>query len=97
MPSRLARRSVLAAALLPLAAQAAHAAGDAAPTPGGPRVERQRLPAPGSYTLPRIQRCPDGDVLQTNGDRPLVCRTSPSSASCTPTAASRSAARSPTR
>jgi protein SCO1 len=67
MPSRLARRSVLAAALLPLAAQAAHAAGDAAPTPGGPRVERQRLPAPGSYTLPRIQRCPDGDVLQPNG------------------------------
>ena len=27
-------------------------------------------PAPGSYTLPRIERCPDGDVLQTDG-RPL--------------------------
>jgi protein SCO1 len=45
----------------------AHAAGDAAPTPGGPRVEAQRLPAPGSYTLPRIQRGPDGEVLQSDG------------------------------
>jgi protein SCO1 len=58
------RRAALTAALLPLAARAA---GDAAPTPGGPRVEAQRLPAPGSYTLPRIQRCPDGEVLQTDG------------------------------
>jgi protein SCO1 len=44
-----------------------HAAGDTAPHPGGPRVEAQRLPAPGSYSLPRIQRCPDGEVLQTDG------------------------------
>ena len=51
-------------ALLPLVA---NAAGDAAPAPGGPRVEAQRLPAPGSYTLPRIQRCPDGEVLQSDG------------------------------
>jgi protein SCO1 len=58
------RRAACALALLPLLA---HAAGDAAPTPGGPRVEAQRLPAPGSYTLPRIQRCPDGEVLQTDG------------------------------
>jgi protein SCO1 len=58
------RRAALTIALLPLAA---HAAGDAAPAPGGPHVDAQRLPAPGSYTLPRIQRCPDGDVLQTDG------------------------------
>jgi protein SCO1 len=58
------RRAACALALSPLLA---HAAGDAAPTPGGPRVEAQRLPAPGSYTLPRIQRCPDGEVLQTDG------------------------------
>ncbi len=45
----------------------AHAAGDAAPAPGGPRVDAQRLPVPGTYTLPRIQRCPDGEVLQSNG------------------------------
>jgi protein SCO1 len=58
------RRAACALALSPLLA---HAVGDAAPTPGGPRVEAQRLPAPGSYTLPRIQRCPDGEVLQTDG------------------------------
>jgi protein SCO1 len=29
----------------------------------GARVDRSRLPAPGSYQLPVIQRCPDGDVL----------------------------------
>jgi protein SCO1 len=58
------RRVACALALSPLAARAA---GDAAPAPGGPRVEAQRLPAPGSYTLPRIQRCPDGDVLQSDG------------------------------
>jgi protein SCO1 len=60
----LARRAVLAAAAWPLLARAA---GDAAPSPGGPRVEAQRLPAPGSYALPRIQRCPDGDVLRIDG------------------------------
>ena len=46
------------------------AASDTAPGAGGPRVDARRLPAPGSYTLPRIQRCPDGEVLQTDG-RPL--------------------------
>jgi cytochrome oxidase Cu insertion factor (SCO1/SenC/PrrC family) len=60
----LSRRAACLLALSPLAAQSA---GDAAPAPGGPRVEAQRLPAPGSYTLPRIQRCPDGEVLQTDG------------------------------
>ena len=57
---------------LPLAFAAAacagvHAAGDSAPAPGGPRVDRARLPAPGSYTLARIQRCPDGEVLGSDG------------------------------
>lgn len=60
---------------LPLAALAAgawaggnaHAAGDAAPAGGGPRVDATRLPAPGSYTLARIQRCPDGEVLLPDG------------------------------
>lgn len=58
------RRTACALSLSPLLA---HAAGDAAPAPGGPRVEAQRLPAPGSYTLPRIQRCPNGEVLQSDG------------------------------
>jgi len=58
------RRAVCALALAPWIA---HAAGDAAPAQGGPRVDAQRLPTPGSYTLPRIQRCPDGEVLQTDG------------------------------
>jgi protein SCO1 len=61
---RLSRRAACVLALSPLVARAA---GDAAPAPGGPRVEAQRLPAPGSYTLPRIQRCPDGEVLQSDG------------------------------
>ena len=61
---RLRLRLPLALAIAPLTA---FAAGDAAPAPGGPRVDVQRLPAPGSYTLPRIQRCPDGEVLQSDG------------------------------
>jgi protein SCO1 len=60
----LTRRAACALSLWPLLARGA---GDAAPTPGGPRVEVQRLPAPGSYTLARIQRCPDGDVLDSDG------------------------------
>jgi protein SCO1/2 len=60
----LSRRAACALVLSPLAA---HAAGDAAPPVGGPRVEAQRLPAPGSYTLPRVQRCPDGEVLHPDG------------------------------
>jgi protein SCO1 len=63
----LSRRAACALALPTLVPLLAHAAGDSAPTPGGPRVDAQRLPAPGSYTLPRIQRCPDGEVLQTDG------------------------------
>jgi protein SCO1 len=58
------RRTACALALSPLLT---HAAGDGAPAPGGPRVDAQRLPAPGGYMLPRIQRCPDGEVLQTDG------------------------------
>jgi protein SCO1 len=63
----LSRRAACALALPTLVPLVAHAAGDSAPAPGGPRVEAQRLPAPGSYTLPRIQRCPDGEVLQSDG------------------------------
>ena len=63
----LSRRAACALALPTLVPLIAHAAGDAAPAPGGPRVDAQRLPAPGSYTLPRIQRCPDGEVLQSDG------------------------------
>jgi protein SCO1 len=63
----LSRRAACALALPTLLPLMARAAGDAAPTPGGPRVDAQRLPAPGSYTLPRIQRCPDGEVLQSDG------------------------------
>ena len=44
-----------------------HAAGDSAPAPGRPRVDRARLPSAGSYTLARIQRCPDGEVLGSDG------------------------------
>jgi protein SCO1 len=63
----LSRRGACALGLPALWPPLAHAAGDAAPAAGGPRVEAQRLPAPGSYTLPRIQRCPDGEVLNTDG------------------------------
>jgi protein SCO1 len=63
----LSRRDACALALPTLVPLIAHAAGDAAPAPGGPRVDAQRLPAPGSYMLPRIQRCPDGEVLQSDG------------------------------
>lgn len=54
--------ALLAAAATP----ALHAAGDSAPL-GAARLDASRLPAPGSYELPAIQRCPDGDVLQTDG------------------------------
>jgi cytochrome oxidase Cu insertion factor (SCO1/SenC/PrrC family) len=63
----LSRRAACALALPTLVPLIAHAAGDAAPAPGGPRVDAQRLPAPGTYTLPRIQRCPEGEVLQSDG------------------------------
>ena len=45
---------------------AVRAAGDAPPL-GVPRVDTNRLPAPGSYKLARIQRCPDGEVLASDG------------------------------
>jgi protein SCO1 len=53
------RRTVLAAWAAPWLARAA---GDH-PSSGGPRIDRARLPEPGSYKLPVIQRCPDGEVL----------------------------------
>jgi cytochrome oxidase Cu insertion factor (SCO1/SenC/PrrC family) len=49
-----------------LLADAVHAAGDDKPKLQGPHVDASRLPAPGSYTLPVIQACPDGEVLQTD-------------------------------
>jgi protein SCO1/2 len=42
------------------------AAGDAAPL-GAAALDARRLPPPGSYTLPAIQRCPDGEVLMSSG------------------------------
>ncbi len=67
--TRLARlRAPLAlGAFAALQALSARAAGDAAPPAGVPRVDARRLPAPGSYTLPRLQACPDGEVLQSDG------------------------------
>ncbi|EHR68965.1 uncharacterized protein SCO1/SenC/PrrC [Burkholderiales bacterium JOSHI_001] len=44
----------------------AHAAGDTPPTPRGASVGAG-LPAPGSYTLPRLGRAPDGEVLDHRG------------------------------
>lgn len=56
------------ALLLAGAGRGAPAATDAA-TPRGARqpVDASRLPAPGSYTLARIQRAPDGEVLGPDG------------------------------
>lgn len=63
----------LARARLPLAllgaaglAPLAHAAGDALPRAAS-QVDTARLPVPGSYKLARIQRCPDGEVLTSEG------------------------------
>lgn len=56
--------ALLAAAGLPV-----RAATDAVlPRPAGarPPVDVARLPPPGSYTLPRLQRAPDGEVLTTD-------------------------------
>ncbi|CAN5255994.1 hypothetical protein BH11PSE10_BH11PSE10_03100 [soil metagenome] len=65
----------LARARLPLAllgaaglASLGHAAGDAPPL-GVPRIDANRLPAPGTYKLARIQRCPDGEVLTSDGHK----------------------------
>ncbi len=55
------------AALVGVACGSVNAAGDAAPSGGRPRVDATRLPAAGSYTLARIQRCPDGEVLLPDG------------------------------
>jgi protein SCO1 len=67
MTPRLARRHA-PLALLGAAAfgPRARAAGDAPPL-GVPRIDAKRLPAPGSYRLARIQRCPDGEVLTSDG------------------------------
>lgn len=67
--ARLARVRAPLAALGLLCGPAIRAAGDAAPTAGGPRVDAQRLPPPGSYSLPRLQACPDGEVLRSDGSR----------------------------
>jgi cytochrome oxidase Cu insertion factor (SCO1/SenC/PrrC family) len=59
-----------AVALLAAAGLPARAATDAdPPRPSGtrPPVDVSRLPAPGSYTLPRLQRAPDGEVLNSDG------------------------------
>lgn len=54
----LARRALLGAALGPWLA---HAAGDEPALRG--RVDAARLPAPGTYVLPRIAAAPDGTLL----------------------------------
>lgn len=59
----------------PLAVQSAHCAVISAPSvrtlaqPSESRMTRLS-PAPGTYRLLRFQRCPDSEVLQTDG-RPL--------------------------
>lgn len=66
--TRPTRRAWLA--LLPglLALRPVRAATDAPTGPAGhARVDVTRLPAPGSYTLPRIQAAPDGIVLDSDG------------------------------
>lgn len=68
-----ARRAGLRAAgllLLACTGPAARASKDAdQPRPAGGRVavDATRLPAPGSYTLPRLQAAPDGEVLGIDG------------------------------
>ena len=62
--SGLTAAGALAAAVLPAAA--ARAAGDVPPDlRSGPDVSR--LPAPGSYSLPRLFAAPDGEVLLPDG------------------------------
>ncbi len=64
-----ARRWRLGAPLaLALAYGGVRAASDAAagPAPRG-MVDVSRLPAPGTYRLPRIQKAPDGEVLDSDG------------------------------
>lgn len=59
-----------ALALLAAAGLPARASKDAdQPRAAGTRqpVDTTRLPAPGSYTLPRLQKAPDGEVLATDG------------------------------
>lgn len=64
------RVHVPALALLAAAGLPARASKDAdQPRPAGARlpVDTARLPAPGSYVLPRLQKAPDGEVLDTDG------------------------------
>ena len=60
--------ALLSSAALGTALRPARAATDA-PAGGTPRsrVDAARLPAPGSYRLPRIMAAPDGDVLVSHG------------------------------
>lgn len=65
------RRALLSLAGWPLLASAgwprwAGAAEDRRPVMPQP-IDAARLPRPGSYTLSAIQRCPDGDVLLSDG------------------------------
>ena len=69
MTPRRARLQALPALIGAAALGACHsgwAAGDAPPL-GVARIDAKRLPAPGSYKLARIQRCPDGEVLTSDG------------------------------
>jgi len=55
-------------AVLALASRATRAASDAgAGVAPRARVDVSRLPAPGSYSLPRLMAAPDGVVLDSNG------------------------------
>ncbi len=54
------------AALAAAWARPLQAAGDSPPLNAAP-LDVRRLPPPGSYTLPVIQRCPDGEVLHSDG------------------------------
>jgi cytochrome oxidase Cu insertion factor (SCO1/SenC/PrrC family) len=70
-PRRARLGAPLALAALAMAAalpRQARAAGDAPPIGVGP-IDKERLPQPGSYTLERIHRAPDGEVLTVHGTR----------------------------
>jgi cytochrome oxidase Cu insertion factor (SCO1/SenC/PrrC family) len=52
-----------------LAPGATRAAKEAPPSAAAPKLDVQRLPAPGSYHLPRLFAAPDGEVLAPDGRR----------------------------
>jgi cytochrome oxidase Cu insertion factor (SCO1/SenC/PrrC family) len=68
--ARLWRVRVPLAAFAALMWAAGRAATDAEPPPPGasrPEVDAARLPAPGSYRLPRLMAAPDGEVIASDG------------------------------